>query len=106
MLVLLDECVPRGLKHHLPGHDVSTVPEQGWAGTKNGELLRLAAARFAAFVTVDRGQIHQQDIRALPLALIVLRARSNSLDALLPLVPQLLRALDRTPPGRSTVVSR
>jgi hypothetical protein len=42
MKVLLDECLPRKLKNHLLGHDCSTVPEAGWAGKKNGELLSLA----------------------------------------------------------------
>src|SRR6266487_2183213 len=42
MNVLLDECLPRKLKDDLPGHAVSTVLEMGWAGTKNGTLLRLA----------------------------------------------------------------
>jgi len=42
MKLLLDECLPRKLKHHLPGHVCHTVPEAGWAGKKNGELLRLA----------------------------------------------------------------
>jgi hypothetical protein len=30
--VLLDECVPRALRKELPGHDVKTVAEAGWAG--------------------------------------------------------------------------
>jgi hypothetical protein len=36
MRVLLDECVPRGLRAELPGHEVKTVAEAGWAGAKNG----------------------------------------------------------------------
>ncbi len=32
MRVPLDECLPRGLKAAIIGHDVSTVPEMGWAG--------------------------------------------------------------------------
>jgi hypothetical protein len=43
MRVLLDECLPRKLKNDLAGHDVRTVPDMGWAGKKNGELLQLAA---------------------------------------------------------------
>jgi hypothetical protein len=38
MKVLLDECLPKKLKWELTGHKVITVPEQGWAGKKNGEL--------------------------------------------------------------------
>ena len=39
MRILLDECVPRRLRAELTGHDVHTVPEMGWSGKKNGELL-------------------------------------------------------------------
>jgi hypothetical protein len=42
MRLLLDECVPKRLKRHLSEHDVQTVPEAGWAGLKNGALLRVA----------------------------------------------------------------
>ena len=73
MRVLLDECLPRRLKRHLPGHEVRTVPEEWCAGKRNGELLRLAAGNFDAFLTVDRGQAHQQDIRGSSMAVLVLR---------------------------------
>ena len=53
MRVLLDECVPKRLRQELTGHDVSTVPDMGWAGIKNGELLALAGAQFECFLTVD-----------------------------------------------------
>ena len=54
MRVLLDECVPRALRNDIPGHEVKTVAEVGWAGVKNGELLRRAAAAFDVLITVDR----------------------------------------------------
>lgn len=66
MRVLLDECLPRQLKWQLPGHDVATVPERGWAGTKNGELLRLAAAEFDVFVTVDQNLRFQRNLGPAP----------------------------------------
>ena len=54
MRVLLDECVPRALRAELPGHEVETVSEAGWAGVKNGALLQLAATLFDVILTVDR----------------------------------------------------
>jgi hypothetical protein len=42
MKVLLDECLPGKFKNQLQGHECSTVPEAGWTGKKNGELLVLA----------------------------------------------------------------
>jgi hypothetical protein len=53
MKVLLDECVPRKFKNSLPGHDCHTVPEAGFAGKKNGELLLLAEqAGFQVFLSI------------------------------------------------------
>ena len=53
--VLLDESVPHDLLLHLIGVDAVTVPSLGWAGMKNGVLLRAAHdAGFQALVTVDR----------------------------------------------------
>jgi hypothetical protein len=52
--VLLDENLPRGLKRELSGFEVRTVAETGWAGIKNGKLLRLAEAEFDVLVTADQ----------------------------------------------------
>ena len=54
MRILLDEDVPRRLASLLIGHEVTTVPQAGWAGVKNGKLLALAGSRFDLFVTMDR----------------------------------------------------
>lgn len=48
------------------------------------------------FVTVDRNLAFQQNMQALPLAVLVLRATSNRLIDLKPLVPALLEAIGRT----------
>jgi hypothetical protein len=50
MRVLLDECVPRALRNDLPGHEVKTVAELGWAGVKNGEPDPLAQPILRAAV--------------------------------------------------------
>jgi hypothetical protein len=64
MKLLLDECLPRKLKNHLPEHECSTVPEQGWAGKKNGELLLLAEkSGFEIFLTLDRGVEYEQNLK-------------------------------------------
>ena len=65
----------------------------GWGGIKNGKLLALAANEFDAFLTVDKNLSYQQNLSALPVAVIVLDSLSNELSALLPLVPALERAL-------------
>lgn len=94
MRVLLDECLPRKLKRELQGHHVSTVPEMGWAGVKNGALLRLLqTSTIEVFVTVDGNLEYQQNLRRINLALIVLKALDNTIETLRPLAPRILAAL-------------
>jgi predicted nuclease of predicted toxin-antitoxin system len=76
MRVLLDECLPRGLKKHLRNHEVKTVPEAGWAGKKNGELLRVAAGDIDVFTTIDSNLVYQQKVGVLPFGVVVLAAHS------------------------------
>lgn len=93
MRVLLDECVPKTLRRDLPGHEVRTVTEMGWAGTRNGPLLRHAAPEFDVFLTVDQGIEFQQSLVGLDLAVLVKAARTNDIDDLRPLMPGVLAAL-------------
>lgn len=98
--VLLDECVPRHVAAGLPDHEVTTVPRMGWAGTKNGKLLQLAiAAGFQVFITMDRGLRHQQNLGALPIAVVTLSAQSNRLAAIRPLLQALGEMLPTLEPG-------
>ncbi|NEP90972.1 MAG: hypothetical protein F6K18_31475, partial [Okeania sp. SIO2C2] len=50
---------------------VITVPEQGWAGIKNGELLKLASSSFDAFITIDQNLTSQQNLQQIDLIIIV-----------------------------------
>ena len=105
MKVLMDECLPRKLKRQLSGHDVSTVPEMGWAGIKNGALLHLVEPVFEAFITIDGNMQYQQNITSLQIGIVVLVAPDNTLDTLLPLAPQILQALDNIQPGQIIKIS-
>ncbi len=99
MRVLLDECLPRKLRNRLPGHEVATVPEMGWAGTKNGALLRLAESHFDVFVTADQNIEYQQNLHSAVIAVIVLIAPNNRLETLVPLMPDVMVELSRVQPG-------
>lgn len=100
MRVLLDECLPRRLRGELPGHDVRTVPEAGWAGARNGELLRLAESACDVFLTVDASIASQQNIRDVGVVVITLKARSNRLEDLQPLMSRVRELLsDPLSPG-------
>ena len=100
MHILLDECVPRRLRRELPGQDVRTVPEMGWSGKKNGELLRsMSGQGFDVFITVDRSLRHQQNLQSAGVGVIVLVAASNRLADLVPLMPSVQAALGAVSPG-------
>jgi len=99
MRVLLDECVSRALRAELPGHEVKTIAEAGWAGVKNGGLLQLAAKDFDVLLTVDRNLEYQQNFSVLALAVIVMDAPSNDIVVLRPLMPAVLEAIPKAQPG-------
>ena len=80
MDVLLDECIDQRLIRALPGHDVRSVPQMGWAGIKNGRLMALAEQQFDVFVTVDRNLSFQQNLPKFTIAVIVLHASSKLTD--------------------------
>jgi hypothetical protein len=104
MRVLLDECFPRPLRAELPEHEVKTVAEAGWAGVKNGRLLELAAMQFDVILTVDRNLEYQQNFENLTIAVLVVVAPSNDIDALRPLMEAVREALLKVKPGEVTHV--
>ena len=100
MRPLLDECVPRKFRNGLAGHDCRTVPDQGFAGKKNGELLSLAEkAGFQVFLTLDHGLECEQNLQRRTIAIILIRAKSSRLADLLPHSTEILRVLDVIRPG-------
>lgn len=94
MRLLLDECVPRPLKGELTDFEVRTVVEMGWAGKKNGELLKLMMQEsFTILLTADQNLRYQQNLQQAGVAVIVMVAPSNRLADLLPLIPSVCSAL-------------
>ena len=93
MKVLLDECLPRKLKREVHADVVRTVPEMGWAGTKNGALLRLVEREFDVFLTNDQSLEHQQNLKRFDLAVVVLVAVTNDIEDPKPLMPDANQAI-------------
>ena len=104
MKVLLDECVDWRLSRYIAGHDVRTARQMGSSTIRNGELLALASGQFDVFVTVDRNLAFQQNVAPLPLAIIVLHARTNRLSDLRVLLPGLMDAIPNAERGAVTIV--
>lgn len=104
MKVFVDECVDWRLSRDIAGHEVKTARQMGWSEIKNGQLLALAQELFDVFVTVDRNLSFQQHLPAFSIAVIVMRARSNRLSDLQPLVSTLLAQIETAPRGAVTYV--
>jgi len=100
MKVLIDENLPRKLAGHLKGHECRTVAECGWAGKKNGELLFLAEPQFDVLLPLDKSIPHQQDLNLGRIAILIVRAHSNRIQDLIPVIPDCLVALHSIEPGQ------
>lgn len=99
MKLLLDENLPHRIRLELPGHDVFTSAFMKWGGIENGELLRLAAVTgFDALTTNDRGLEYEQNPTTLPIAVVVILAKANTIEAIRPLYSQLLATLAKIQP--------
>ena len=103
--ILLDECVDARLAQHIGTGQVLTVPEIGWSGLENGELLKRAQAEFDVFLTTDRNLAFQQNLQEYAIAVVVLSARSNRLQDLLPLLPKVSEALPDVKPRQLMNIS-
>jgi predicted nuclease of predicted toxin-antitoxin system len=105
MRILLDENVPKKFKRVFPNDEVFTVTEMGWAGIKNGALLKLAEGEFEVMVTVDKSIPYQNNFTDKQIILLTFLVKQNKIEALLPLVPAALEALSTASPGQIINIS-
>ena len=98
MKVLLDEKLAHRLRKNLGPHEVFTVSYKGWAGLKNGELLRVAEEiGIEVFLTGDQTLPYEQRLEGRKIAIVVLSAVEwNILRNNLPLI---IAAIDCALPG-------
>lgn len=80
-----------------------TVKQAGLAGVSNGKLLAKLQGNCDAFVTVDQNLPAQRNLVGFFFG-TVLRAKSNRIEDLLPLVPATLQALGRLRPGTAITI--
>jgi hypothetical protein len=103
--ILLDECLPRQLVAELSEHIVDTVQKSGWAGLKNGKLLEKLSSKYEVLLTIDKRFGHEQKIPG-DVAVVTVRARSNRIQDLKPLVPEILQVMKQAKAGKVTAVGR
>lgn len=98
--VLLDENLPRLLRHKLPEFDIRTVQEEGWGSFRNGTLLRRAEGTFDVFLTADRRMEYQQKLTSFQMGVVVVDTHSLQLDILERALNDIRAALRRVEPGQ------
>jgi hypothetical protein len=104
--ILLDENVDRLLKSHFHSDfEVVTVPEQGWAGLSDGDVLRRADKQFDVLVTMDQNLPYQQHLPAYEVAVVVLNAPSNAFPDVVEMMPRVNEQVRHAKEGKATVVA-
>ncbi|OQX75175.1 MAG: hypothetical protein B6D61_10945 [Bacteroidetes bacterium 4484_249] len=106
MKILLDECLDRRIATELIGHKVITVPKRGWAGIKNGNLLKLAEKEFDVFITVDRNLTFQQNYKKINLLIIILADHGTRAKDLQPIIPEILASLKFAKKGNTILIGK
>ncbi len=101
MKILLDECLPIDFRHSFPQYQAHTAQWAGLKGKKNGDLLRAAeSAGYDVLLTADQGIPDQQSLIAKRMAIVLIRAQTNRIEHLLPLVGAILRVLESIRAGQ------
>ncbi len=94
--------VDRRLRRFLPeAIEALTVRECGWGPLKNGGLLKIAQHEFDVLLTADQGIPYQQNLPRFNLAVVVLKAETNSLEDLIPLMARVSNVLTTAQPGET-----
>jgi hypothetical protein len=87
--LLLDECVPQGIRANLSEFDTYTVTYMGWSGLKNGELLQTAISHgFEFFLTIDKNLQFQQNMHKHNITIVVFDVVRLELENILILLPK------------------
>lgn len=102
--VLFDENMPRKLRREISDSIVRTVQEEGWAGFKNGDLLRRASGKFDVLLTADQRLRYQQNIVQFAIGVVAIETFDTTLSGLRPLLPQINQAIASVKPGTVLVL--
>jgi hypothetical protein len=90
MKLLLDENLPRKLKYRFSEeYEVLTVPEMGWSGIKNGDLLqRMESKGLRVLLSIDKNMSHQQNLEKYDISLVVFNAKDTRYASLVEFIPK------------------
>ena len=96
MKILLDECVTKRLKLHLPEYEVYTVTEMRWNGIKNGKLMALCVDNnFDLLLTIDKNLMFQQNPDKFKITIAVLNSLTSKIEELILFMPSFKAQVDK-----------
>jgi len=72
----------------------------GWTSFTNGDLLLVAEKEFDVFITSDKNLSFQQSISSSSIQVVLLKAKTNTYEDLLPLVKKLPSIMRAHEPGK------
>jgi len=72
----------------------------GWASLSNGKLLSVPEKEFDVFITSDKNLSFQQSIPSSSIQVVLLKAKTNTYEDLLPLVEKLPSLIKAHEPGK------
>ena len=103
MRVLLDENLDHALRPLLGKHEVVTTAYMGWAGLKNGELLRVAEENgIEVLLTGDQTLGSEQNLTGRRLAIVALTA--IQLPIIRENLPAIIAAINEATAGSFRIV--
>ena len=106
MKILLDECVSRKAKRLFEQYEVTTVPEMGFDGLKNGKLLTATEeAGFDILLTIDKNMNYQQNISKYDLILVVFDVLKSGVKYMEELMPEFENQVDSFEKGQAYLIS-
>ncbi|MEW7281048.1 DUF5615 family PIN-like protein [Aquimarina sp. 2201CG1-2-11] len=96
MELLLDENLPRKLKYRFnEKYEVLTVPEMGWSGIKNGDLLqRMESKNLKVLLSIDKNMSHQQNLEKYHVSLLVFNSKDVRYTSLVEFIPRIEKVLE------------
>ena len=104
MRILLDENVSPRFGRLLVGHEVEAVAGSRLRSTQDGPLIQIAEERYDAFVTMDKGILHQQNLKDNLLIIVLMRGPNNRYETLARMAPQVLQFLEDSVPGAIGII--
>lgn len=104
MRILLDENVTPRFAKLLVGHEVTSVAGSSLRSLSDYELLAVARDRFDAFITMDKGILHQQNLRDCLLIVVLMKGPNNRYETLEPMATLVLEFLESAVPGAIGII--